>query len=189
MGDEGVGTLNITNGGSVCTEGGSIYGSASYIGNHFGSTGTVSVSGNGSTWTCSNDLLIGLEGGGTLSIDEGGLVSVAETLSLDPLDNGLDSSINMSTGGMLALAGEADDSLTAFLDLVEGTDAIRFWDDSLTDWALLTTATMGLDYTLEYLTTGDLTGYTLLTVAVPEPSTILLLLSAIAGLLVAQRRK
>jgi hypothetical protein len=70
----------------------------------------------------------------------------------------------MATGGMLALFGEADDSLTQFFDLINGTDAIRYWDANLLDWAPLTAATNGIDYSLSYLTEGDLAGYTLLTV-------------------------
>ena len=83
----------------------------------------------------------------------------------DDDDNGGDDSfLNMVTGGKLALAGNADASLADFLDLIEGTDAIRYWDTTVHDWADITGATPGTDYTLEYLTTGDLAGYTLLTV-------------------------
>ena len=70
----------------------------------------------------------------------------------------------MTTGGSLAIHGDADDSLNQFLGLAQGTDAIRFWDDSLSDWSLLTNATYAVDYSLEYITAGDLAGYTLLTV-------------------------
>ena len=66
---------------------------------------------------------------------------------------------------MLALYGNADDTLSQFLALVQqGAGAIRFWDDSLSEWAPLVSATFGEDYTLEYLASGDLAGYTLLTV-------------------------
>ena len=60
--------------------------------------------------------------------------------------------------------GDADDSLGQFFDLINGTDAIRYWDDAVMDWAPLTSAVNGVDYTLEYLTSGDLSGYTRLTV-------------------------
>jgi hypothetical protein len=75
----------------------------------------------------------------------------------------------MATDGMLALYGDADDSLFDFLDLIGGTDAIRYWDDSILSWADITGATYGDDYTLGYLTEGDLTGYTMLTVYTPGP--------------------
>lgn len=65
-------------------------------------------------------------------------------------DQNGDSFINMSTGGALDLYGQADDSLTAFMNLIEGTRAIRWWNDSLNRWTLLT-ATPSTNYTLEYL--------------------------------------
>ena len=121
-----------------------------------------------------------------LSIANGGLVSVAGTLTIDYRTQG-DSFVNMATGGMLALKGDADDSLVDFLDLVTGTDAIRYWDKSLADWAPITTATAGVDYTLDYLTEGELAGYTLLTVGtVPEPPTWTLLMLAVGW---CQRRR
>ena len=84
---------------------------------------------------------------------------------------------------MLALLGDADDSLADFLNLISGTDAIRYWDDSISGWADITGATYGVDYTLTHLTTGDLTDYTMLTVtAVPEPATLALL--GLGGLMV-----
>jgi hypothetical protein len=72
---------------------------------------------------------------------------------------------------MLALHGDADDSLSQFLALLSGdAAALRFWDESRSDWAPLTSASNGVDYTLEYLALGDLAGYTLLTVGIPELS-------------------
>jgi hypothetical protein len=88
---------------------------------------------------------------------------VADAVAFDDSTVNL-SFLNMATGGMLALNGDADDSLLQFLGLVQGTDAIRYGDSSLTDWAPIIEAIYGEDYTLEYLTTGDLAGYTLLTV-------------------------
>jgi len=81
----------------------------------------------------------------------------------------------MDMNGVLALFGDADDSLNDFLALVSGTDAIRYWDADASEWADITTATYGVDYTLSYQDEGDLAGYTLLTV-VPEPTTLSLLL-------------
>ena len=85
--------------------------------------------------------------------------------------------INMDTGGMLALYGDADGSMTEFLDLILGTDAICYWDDSISGWSNITGATYSEDYTLSYISDieSDLTGYTVLTVtAIPEPATLLL---------------
>ena len=70
-------------------------------------------------------------------ITGGGLVSVRGNLTIDYDGNG-DGFINMSTGGMLALNREADGSLHEFLGTVIGTDAIRYWDDSISDWADIT---------------------------------------------------
>ncbi|MBN1851720.1 MAG: autotransporter-associated beta strand repeat-containing protein [Pirellulales bacterium] len=158
VGHYGDGTLNITGGGRVADCLGS-------IGLQVGSTGTVTVDGTGSTWTNSLSLQVGREGSGALTITEGGLVSTGGTLTID-YNGGGDSFINISTGGMLALFGDADDSLTEFLDLIPGTDAINYWDDSISDWAVITGATYDEDYTIDYLTEGNLAGYTMLTVCV-----------------------
>ncbi len=174
------GTLTITDGGTVISSGGT-------IGLH--STGEVTVEGIESTWANSGELFVGKEGDGSLKITEGGVVSVGSTLTIDWNNDG-DSFINMATGGMLALFGNADDSIDEFLGLVEGTDAIRYWDDSLPNWALITDATAGEDYWLEYLTTGDLAGYTMLTVGVvPEPGAVVLILVGLGTLLAVRRRR
>lgn len=203
VGYEGTGTLNVTDGGTVENTDG-------YIGYFSGSTGTVTVDGTDSEWTNSDDLFVGKNGTGELEITDGGLVSVAGTLTIDA-DNDADSFIKMSDDGMLALLGDADDSLNDFLTtLVSGTDAIQWWDSVDEQWELLTTATEDTDYSLAYQTTGDLTGYTLLTVmaeytggarammfdwgdggtaAVPEPSTVALILTALATFGIAVMRK
>lgn len=144
-----------------------------YLGRMTGATGQARIEGVGSLWSHHGSLTVGQEGSGTLHITTGGLVT-ARLLEID-LDTNGDSNVNMSTGGMLALKGDADDSLDQFLNLVQGTDAIRYWDVSLADWAPLTQATFGVDYTLQYLTAGEFAGYTLLTVGVvPEPASLVL---------------
>ena len=176
VGFSGNGTLNITDGGVVSNPWG-------YIGTHPGSTGEVTVDGAGSKLTNRGRFYVGNSGRGTLNITDGGLVSVAGPLTIDT--NGDDDSfINMATGGMLALRGDGGGSLAEFLGLIAGTDAIRYWDSSIAGWANITGATMGLDYTLEYLTEGDLAGYTMLTV--PEPATMLLL--CMGGMLLRRKQ-
>ncbi|MGN6097530.1 MAG: autotransporter family protein [Bosea sp. (in: a-proteobacteria)] len=73
IGDTGIGQLDISAGGSVTNEFGT-------IGYDVGSDGTVTVSGvdgsgNASTWTNTNDLVIGQSGTGSLTILGGGKVS------------------------------------------------------------------------------------------------------------------
>ena len=147
------GTLVITNGAAVNSING-------FIGNQPNSSGVVLVSGTGSTWTNSDDLYVGNYGPGELSIYDGGLVNVGSGLTT----YGGNSFINMGSGGMLALAGDGDDSLGEFLGLISGSDAIRYWDESVWGWVHITGATPGVDYTLSYMDEGDLDGYTVLTV-------------------------
>ena len=103
-----------------------------------------------------------------LNITGGGFVSVAGTLIIDTDGNG-DGFINMVTSGMLALYNDEDTSasLFDFMGFVPGTDAIRYWDYPLGDWEDIANATLDEDYTLSYLTEGDLAGYTMLTVLEP----------------------
>ena len=172
IGEEGGdGTLAVTDGGVVNT----LYAS---IAAHSGSTGMATVQGVGSHLNNSSGLYVGshysddrTSGVGSLTVTDGGLVSVDGTLRLDADLNG-DSFVNLATGGMLALQGEADGSITEFLDLVKGSDAIRYWDTTLPGWAHITAATEDVDYTLDYHNSGELEGYTVLTVhAVPELTT------------------
>ncbi|MBN2294133.1 MAG: PEP-CTERM sorting domain-containing protein [Pirellulales bacterium] len=185
VGRFGSGTLTIADGGSVS----SLHDyHASSIGVNSGSTGHVTVNGLCSTWSISYDLYVGNQGSGMLNITNDGLVSVANTLTIDTNADG-DSFINMSTGGMLALHGQAGGSIAEFLELVEGTDAIRYWDYSISDWANILGATQGQDYLLEYMSGGDLAGYTVLTVmAVPEPSILYGLLGLCLTVFLGKRR-
>ncbi len=181
VGNNGSGTLNISNGGAVSD-------TVGFIGREPGSTGAVTVDGASSKWTNSSSLYVGRDGSGTLTIRNGGLVSVAGALIIDYLADG-NSFINMTNDGMLALMGQAGESLPAFLELAEGTDDIRYWDESsLSGWAHISGATYGEDYTLEYMTAGNLTGFTVLTVtAVPEPATLAML--AFGAVALMRRRK
>ena len=70
IGDSGNGTLNITNGGTVVTQAPN----GSYLGYNSGSSGTINVSGTGSSWTTGDNLDIGCSGSGTLRINNGGRV-------------------------------------------------------------------------------------------------------------------
>ena len=162
VGRSGKGTLTITDGGQVSDD-------RVYIGFLSDSTGDVTVDGIGSMWTNSDCLTVGYKGEGTLTITNGGLVSVDGILSISPYGYSGNDFICMATGGMLALNRDAEGSIYQFLGIVDGTDAIQYWNTNLTAWTNITSATYGDDYTLEYLSTGDLAGYTVLTVLTPEP--------------------
>lgn len=69
VGNNGNGTLNISSGGKVEVK------TSSYIGYATGSTGSVTVAGNGSTWATTVNLIVGRNGTGKLSITDGGQVS------------------------------------------------------------------------------------------------------------------
>ena len=162
LGTGGNATLRVEAGGKVSTTSGYIAYGASAI-------GQATVTGVGSQWINSGTLTVGNWGDATLAVTDGGLVAVGGTLRISPFvsDNGF---INMKTGGMLALRGDADGSLAEFLGLVDGTDAIRYWDVAVDSWTPLANANFGSDYTLEYLASGDLKGYTLLTVGSAPPT-------------------
>lgn len=76
VGSQGHATLNITDGGKVSSAGSGI---AYWTSNDdIGSTGIVTVAGNGSTWTNSGVLYVGAWGTGTLKVEDGGKVSNGE---------------------------------------------------------------------------------------------------------------
>jgi fibronectin-binding autotransporter adhesin len=156
VGNSGSGALRVETGGQVSN-------TIGILGLGASSTGTAMITGAESKWANSSVLTVGNAGSGALTITAGGLVSVRGTLTIDS-NGGNDSFVNLATGGMLALWGNADDSFAQFRGLIAGTRAIRYWNASLTSWSPLTAASLGVDYTLQYQSTGDLTGYTLLTV-------------------------
>jgi fibronectin-binding autotransporter adhesin len=155
----GAGKLRVENGGRVTAGLGEIEGN-SY------SSGTATITGPGSRWDNMTDLNVGLYGDGHLNIVNGGLVSVGGTLSISTFSAANYSFINMAAGGMLALRGDGAASLSNFLDLIKGTDAVRYWDATLARWQPIAATVPSVDYTLQYLSAGELAGYTLLTVGV-----------------------
>ena len=149
VGDYGTGHLSISGGSQV-------FSTSSTVGENSESLSSVSIHYENARWTNSNDLSIGENG--KVEITNSGLLSVGGTLAIDS------GCIEMSYNGKLALAGEADDSITDFLNLVEGDGSILCCDNINREWKDITTATEGVEYNLTYLTTGDLAGYTLLEV-------------------------
>jgi T5SS/PEP-CTERM-associated repeat protein len=155
VGQSGTGILNIMQNGSVCSTKG-------WIGNNYGSIGMVTLNGDDSTWTTLDDLYVGKYGSGLLTISNGALVRVGGTLSID-IDHDHNSSIHLLSGGKLAIKGKADNSISEFLGLIEGTDAICYFDSSTAQWINIVQATNKKNYTLTYFSGGELSGYTMLT--------------------------
>jgi len=88
VGDYGDGTLTVSNGGVVSS-------ATSVIGNYTGS-GAVTVTGNGSQWTNSAELVVGFEGTGTLTIADGGLVT--NTDGTIGYDSGASGTVTVNNG-------------------------------------------------------------------------------------------
>lgn len=68
VGEAGIGTLTITNGGSVANV-------DARVGNLAGATGSVLVDGAGSSWSTANVLFLGVAGTGTLTVSNGGHIT------------------------------------------------------------------------------------------------------------------
>ena len=128
------GILSIEGGASVTAHNSFVGGYGSYYPDD--PTSQVIVEGVDSTWSLSGNLDVGDYYGGEVSISLGGLVSVARELGASSFN----SFIDMSAGGMLALAGDADDSLSEFLSLTTADNALRYWNEGINDWSLLTSA-------------------------------------------------
>ncbi|WP_425397359.1 hypothetical protein [Aeoliella sp.] len=187
VGREGSGTLRIEAGAEVDS------GNAA-IGFFDDSIGSVTVTGADAHWDIGLMLVVGSFGHGGLTIADGGLVSTPH-LSIDAMldpEGSDDSFVNMSTGGRLALFVPGGSSIDRFLQYVQGTGTIRYWSTEQGDWAPITEATYGDDYTLEYFTTGDMAGYTVLTVGtvpIPEPPSLAMLLFACLACVWASRTR
>jgi fibronectin-binding autotransporter adhesin len=146
VGNSGTGTLNISNGGSVSN-------SFGYLGfKGTGSAGTVLVDGSGSTWTCSDNLYVGISGTGTLHITNGGLVVVGGGTYLGNATNTAGSIHFGVSGGTLTTrllyGGPAQFTGVGTLN----TRGL------VSDGDLVFDATHGLDQTLDWVSTqGNVT--------------------------------
>ncbi|MGD9127878.1 MAG: dockerin type I domain-containing protein [Planctomycetia bacterium] len=147
VGYHGNGTLQILNGGQVTTST-EAQSATVIIGAASEAIGTVLVKGPNANLD-SYRMTVGDYGTGTLEITHGGHVNLTHLTIDNNLDG--DSFINMATGGMLTLPFYTSEVILAsFLARINGTDAIRYWDDTIDDWSLLTNGTLGVDYTLEF---------------------------------------
>ena len=106
VGEEGTGVLNISAGGSINTVGETV------LGNQSGSSGTVTVTGSDSNLTSSVELLVGVNGTGTLNIENGGSVN---SLGLAAIGD------HSSGNGTVNVTGSGS-SLTASASLFVGFD-------------------------------------------------------------------
>ncbi|MFA5689228.1 MAG: hypothetical protein WC959_08800 [Kiritimatiellales bacterium] len=139
--------LVITNGGQLIATG------HCFLANGANTTVAAVIDGAGSAWTVGRKLTVGT-GSGTLTIQNGGLVSA------DEITIGAKGMIRIRAGGALALKGNVS-TLSGFMNLVTGSaQKIQYWNG--TGWADITAA-QGSDYTLDTYTHGSDT-YTKLTV-------------------------
>lgn len=175
IGDHATGSLRIADGAVVEAR-------QVFTGYQANSRGILTVEGEGSVLASTDGVWIGYrlqqnpndtadsnDGFGNAWIRNGGLIKGG----LRILDGG-DSWLRMSSGGQIAISDRQYNSLEELFSLGNGGISPVYWRGG--EWAPLTEAVRGVDYTLEYATSGELANATVLTVlAVPEPTSALLL--------------
>jgi T5SS/PEP-CTERM-associated repeat protein len=102
VGKSGSGTLSITSGGSVSSSDPNGAGDGGSIAESPGSTGSVVVSGTGSTWSSKGPLSVGVSGHGSLLITNGGRVS--STANSGNTDGGM-IAVNAASTGVVTVEG------------------------------------------------------------------------------------
>ena len=176
VGKDGMGTLSIENGGAVSNIG------DGFIGRTADSTGTVTVTGLGSTWTNGSNLYVGKDGMGTLSIENDGAVTVGGNLSINdqstldillaslvnpPLDVAgnatLDGTLNVDLAGSLIL--NPNDVIT-LIDLTDISKTISGAFAGLGEGDSVGTFVGGVELFISY-GGGDGNDVTLFTVVTP----------------------
>ncbi|MEM0965653.1 MAG: autotransporter-associated beta strand repeat-containing protein [Verrucomicrobiota bacterium] len=121
VGNEGPGTLNVSNGAKVSNSGTAVIGEAGRGTGTVTVTGTDSVSGTNSTWTSSGDLTVGNEGTGTLNVSDGGQVSTDGAAILGQASGGVGAATVTGTDSRLEAAtgltvGDAGDGTLTLAD-------------------------------------------------------------------------
>ncbi|HEX2473397.1 MAG TPA: hypothetical protein VHK01_01550 [Lacipirellulaceae bacterium] len=155
VGNDGHGTLRITDGGQVTNGGVAILGSRF---NPSNPTGTVAVDGAGSTWTSGGRLAVGADGSGTIQITRGGRVTSGgiSTLGLRAASTGsvtVDgaNSVWSSTGGLyvgeegngtleITSGGRVEVGSETWVAPSGGQGSIHFNNGTLTTGSLLAAA-------------------------------------------------
>ena len=165
---------SIGGGNVVVTAGGRVDNADATMSGSLLTSAHVTVDGEGSTWINRGDLTVGTLGAATLTVSNGGLVRVDGTLTTNSYSTPLSTKhgvINIESGGMLAVRGQSAPYARYFLELVEGTDAIRYWDVDEESWTKLLDGFWDRDYTLKYMAEGPWEGYMLLRVGIMDSFT------------------
>ena len=138
------------------------------VGNQGGGIAQALVTGPGSKVTTLTPIQVGRNDfGSTLTIEDGGLVVGQDVVLGRQSGSGF---LRMGPGGVLAIEG-AGKTLLSQMHTVQGGGEMQYNPSGDgTTWVNIAGATEGVDYTLAD-GTGDLAGYTVLTMAqTPEPS-------------------
>ncbi|QWG18721.1 autotransporter outer membrane beta-barrel domain-containing protein [Bradyrhizobium sediminis] len=118
VGQNGIGSLTIANGGAVSVAGNVV------LGYQAGSSGTATVTGAGSVWTNSGDVDVGRSGSGVLTIANGGAVSAAGFVTLATMAGSVGT---LNIGGAAGAAAVAAGTLNAAtIQFGAGAGAINF---------------------------------------------------------------
>lgn len=176
----------------IVEEGGKVSSSGAVLGGNIHSTNnTITVSGQGSSWTVTSNLYIGAtgnEGGGNdLTISDHALVQAGELHFSDAVVNFV-----RLDGGFLAVEGDVSLSLQAFV--IEGYFQVRSSNDLGEEWVVASLADLAFSYYatdqsgLSATGYGHLGGYTVVT-AVPEPSTYALIAVGVSVVFWLARRR
>ena len=120
----GAGTLSILDGGAVTS-------GAGFIANISGSSGTVTVDSQGSTWSIGGDLTVGNVGTATLRIRNGGAVTVGSGGAGD-LTGNANSQVTLDSDAVLDVRGTMDMNGGAF-HFLGGTLHVDIYNGDLTN--------------------------------------------------------
>jgi outer membrane autotransporter protein len=154
-----VGSAVTVNGGTLSIEGGALSNATGVIGDFDGDTGTVSVTGSGSTWANSGSLTVGFEGNGTMTVADGGAVSnatgfIAREAGSTGTVTVTGTGSTWTNSGTLAVGGEGAGALTvADGGLVENATGII--GDSTSGAGAVTVTGANSIWTNTALTVGD----------------------------------
>ncbi|MEZ7138014.1 beta strand repeat-containing protein, partial [Komagataeibacter sp. SM21] len=137
------------------------------LGNSNGSTGQISVTGNDSTLTASQELYVNLDGSGTVSVSDGGVISSGSISFGDGASNSQTGTLTVGQGGTLEVGGTdgivADEgnngsyqfNLSGGILQDTGSDLTSSVNATLVDGTDSTVDTNGLNTTLSGVLSGS----------------------------------